>query len=74
MKKCIICGNEMQPYKLKQLVRCSQCDYVCADCQLENRQLAALYDKNFWGGQIIQIMQLIRKFIRVILENGLRNY
>ena len=50
MKKCIICGNEMQPYKLKQLVRCSQCDYVCADCQLENRQLAALYDKNFWGG------------------------
>lgn len=51
MKKCIICGNSMLKLKrYKNLLRCKKCSYMCADCSMEDEELANLYDEEFWRG------------------------
>ena len=51
MKNCIICGKKMQPHKLPKLIKCSSCNYVCADYSDEEINAEELYDTQFWKGR-----------------------
>lgn len=51
MKSCLICGKEMESYKIKGLVKCYNCGFVSADLKLSNEEIEDLYREDYYKGR-----------------------
>lgn len=72
MNECIVCGSEYRESFLPMLIKCQECDHVCADLVLDDKKLAKLYKKfYFFGGEYSNYLadkKVLQKNFRLRLD------